>query len=137
LPPVAPSIALSCMLSSSGCSWTSSCFSIVMVCFFNATATTELYTLSLHDALPILRLERCDVRTGQHDISEGRIVVIQTGHWIARDRKSTRLNSSHVSTSYAVFCLKKKKLPLTQSTNATTRRAVGDAVPRDPLHRPT
>src|SRR5690242_21502158 len=69
--------------------------------FFNDTATTEIYTLSLHDALPIFlqfgderrRMAPFDLR---HDIDIG-------------DRKSTRLNSSHMSISYAVFCLKKKK----------------------------
>src|SRR5574340_1581061 len=66
--------------------------------FFNDTATTEIYTLSLHDALPILRwLASCsspdERRTPKND----------------QDRKSTRLNSSHQKISYAVFCLKKKK----------------------------
>src|SRR6266536_4460775 len=67
--------------------------------FFNDTATTEIYTLSLHDALPISSAEcrghkrrRCGSEIG-----------------FARDRKSTRLNSSHEWISYAVFCLKKKK----------------------------
>src|SRR3989337_3652998 len=65
--------------------------------FFNDTATTEIYTLSLHDALPI-----CD--RGCRPCHRGR------GPGPARrDRKSTRLNSSHGSISYAVFCLKKKK----------------------------
>src|SRR3989442_11732176 len=77
--------------------------------FFNDTATTEIYTLSLHDALPILTLPSVlafhNVPGGtaparvQQAISEARI----------KDRKSTRLNSSHVRISYAVFCLKKKK----------------------------
>src|SRR5471032_3450341 len=66
--------------------------------FFNDTATTEIYTLSLHDALPILR-ELCARRWG-HRPREQR-------H--EQDRKSTRLNSSHITISYAVFCLKKKK----------------------------
>src|SRR6266850_5979292 len=71
--------------------------------FFNDTATTEIYTLSLHDALPISRGNRAcayDV-----DCSAGRFASSLT----ARDRKSTRLNSSHLVISYAVFCLKKKK----------------------------
>src|SRR5258708_24601881 len=72
--------------------------------FFNDTATTEIYTLSLHDALPISRPgrsekpQRSGTRSrlvGQRDRSTG-------------DRKSTRLNSSHQIISYAVFCLKKK-----------------------------
>src|SRR3712207_9297519 len=90
--------------------------------FFNDTATTEIYTLSLHDALPIFRVrggageggavpgalvyagglavpvERRPLRPPTGDEDGGR-----------RDRKSTRLNSSHANISYAVFCLKKKK----------------------------
>src|SRR5436309_67932 len=77
--------------------------------FFNDTATTEIYTLSLHDALPISRrrIISGDRRRGRLRLA-GRFV-----HGRARvgweDRKSTRLNSSHVKISYAVFCLKKKK----------------------------
>src|SRR2546422_10914542 len=76
--------------------------------FFNDTATTEIYTLSLHDALPIsARRARpaCDL------LQQG--VVLEIPRERARrdfqDRKSTRLNSSHGYISYAVFCLKKKK----------------------------
>src|SRR3712207_9587769 len=95
--------------------------------FFNDTATTEIYTLSLHDALPILPAER------QRSARPGPAVPGQPGDGAARDglggqhavlpqprrhvchlwpedRKSTRLNSSHANISYAVFCLKKKKL---------------------------
>src|SRR6266496_2843455 len=69
--------------------------------FFNDTATTEIYTLSLHDALPIC----CPIRETRVDSgpSTSRPFSMQS------DRKSTRLNSSHVEISYAVFCLKKKK----------------------------
>src|SRR2546422_3997473 len=68
--------------------------------FFNDTATTEIYTLSLHDALPISfavlkRRTRCSTHGCPTTITS--------------DRKSTRLNSSHGYISYAVFCLKKKK----------------------------
>src|SRR6202043_217620 len=70
--------------------------------FFNDTATTEIYTLSLHDALPISR-ELCHSAKPQPT----RYRRDPTGLDI--DRKSTRLNSSHVRISYAVFCLKKKK----------------------------
>src|SRR5688572_33198880 len=73
--------------------------------FFNDTATTEIYTLSLHDALPIC----CRARVLER---EPRIVDSggECGHAeIGQDRKSTRLNSSHSQISYAVFCLKKKK----------------------------
>src|SRR6266403_4966543 len=76
----------------------------VFVFVFNDTATTEIYTLSLHDALPIFAA-----------CARGR--QIQCPYWTKasslecarQDRKSTRLNSSHVEISYAVFCLKKKK----------------------------
>src|SRR6266576_6501105 len=71
--------------------------------FFNDTATTEIYTLSLHDALPISVGERERERWSRHGDAAGR------ARTVARDRKSTRLNSSHVEISYAVFCLKKKK----------------------------
>src|SRR5437870_11044246 len=70
--------------------------------FFNYTATTEIYTLSLHDALPI-------------SVDRGREDAFRSGldrnadAAVHPDRKSTRLNSSHVAISYAVFCLKKKK----------------------------
>src|SRR3712207_7787735 len=77
--------------------------------FFNDTATTEIYTLSLHDALPIsavAHLQRREVLdVGVH---RGREAAQQPGP-VGRDRKSTRLNSSHANISYAVFCLKKKK----------------------------
>src|SRR3712207_9250688 len=91
--------------------------------FFNDTATTEIYTLSLHDALPI---------SGAPDLGENRLpsavqvlplalerdalapaehlgVGVDLGECRQQDRKSTRLNSSHANISYAVFCLKKKK----------------------------
>src|SRR6266704_5299463 len=71
----------------------------VLLFFFNDTATTEIYTLSLHDALPI---PRSPDRSGGAPDPPGS----PRG---PGDRKSTRLNSSHVSISYAVFCLKKKK----------------------------
>src|SRR5438270_11588695 len=73
--------------------------------FFNDTATTEIYTLSLHDALPIY--ERSDIRGTDAGFSAcGQpFRMPPTGP----DRKSTRLNSSHSQISYAVFCLKKKK----------------------------
>src|SRR5437899_12102189 len=86
-------------------------FSLVFVSFFffffNDTATTEIYTLSLHDALPISR--------GMNRARESSCVpaclkcpsMFERGPFL--DRKSTRLNSSHLGISYAVFCLKKKK----------------------------
>src|SRR6266513_3596830 len=89
---------------------TSSVF-LYLFFFFNDTATTEIYTLSLHDALPISSWRRrvpsscacCRHRRRR------------------RDRKSTRLNSSHVSISYAVFCLKKKK-----EGRRTVKREIGN-----------
>src|SRR5256885_8072482 len=84
--------------------------------FFNDTATTEIYTLSLHDALPI-----SPVRWRPAGWDSAACAVRATGSpgnypWPATrrrgrrgDRKSTRLNSSHLVISYAVFCLKKKK----------------------------
>src|SRR2546427_4066113 len=82
--------------------------------FFNDTATTEIYTLSLHDALPILT-ETSTVRSkhshSQETFHEPLHFTPQPVRPAAgrRDRKSTRLNSSHSQISYAVFCLKKKK----------------------------
>src|SRR6201997_4768096 len=70
--------------------------------FFNDTATTEIYTLSLHDALPICLFLVGSARAADRDTG-GRVLDGQ------RDRKSTRLNSSHSSNSYSVFCFKKKK----------------------------
>src|SRR5438876_7320318 len=75
--------------------------------FFNDTATTEIYTLSLHDALPISRpaglISIEDFDTTLYFLDDREI------DYLRGDRKSTRLNSSHPSISYAVFCLKKKK----------------------------
>src|SRR5436309_7156239 len=78
--------------------------------FFNDTATTEIYTLSLHDALPIL-----GAPPGVPGEGRGGAIGVYTPGVISVvailvDRKSTRLNSSHVKISYAVFCLKKKKI---------------------------
>src|SRR5471030_3355870 len=73
--------------------------------FFNDTATTEIYTLSLHDALPIWRGSR---RLGRPR-REGGAAAGRSRRSSPPDRKSTRLNSSHLGISYAVFCLKKKK----------------------------
>src|SRR2546430_7807163 len=98
-----------------------------MFFFFNDTATTEIYTLSLHDALPILHRARHDLLgAAQGDAAAGRDGRGGRGHQdqaaqehhregsLSRraadsDRKSIRLNSSHSQISYAVFCLKKKK----------------------------
>src|SRR3712207_9028740 len=103
------------------------CISVVFF-FFNDTATTEIYTLSLHDALPIWPRRgtrrgghRCRVgvpptqrrrgaRTGRPARARGRTRRRRRPRRrTTEDRKSTRLNSSHANISYAVFCLKKKK----------------------------
>src|SRR3712207_7497934 len=92
--------------------------------FFNDTATTEIYTLSLHDALPIFEIrvaafvdgERVLLvtekgrSTGERRVTrDQRAVAGKRSNERHEDRKSTRLNSSHANISYAVFCLKKKK----------------------------
>src|SRR5256885_6880312 len=79
--------------------------------FFNDTATTEIYTLSLHDALPIWSRARALRPAGacQGGIRGVSAPLSARRGRRARDRKSTRLNSSHLVISYAVFCLKKKK----------------------------
>src|SRR5256885_15516616 len=71
--------------------------------FFNDTATTEIYTLSLHDALPILSYPAPEIAV----LNKVERVAPEAAS--SQDRKSTRLNSSHLVISYAVFCLKKKK----------------------------
>src|SRR6266852_8722878 len=75
--------------------------------FFNDTATTEIYTLSLHDALPISSPPASRTRSARSSARPS-ARSWPSSSW-RRDRKSTRLNSSHGSISYAVFCLKKKK----------------------------
>src|SRR5256885_13797381 len=87
---------------------TSYTFPVLLIFFFfNDTATTEIYTLSLHDALPIshARAQR------DHHVGLGDELHRGLG-----DRKSTRLNSSHLVISYAVFCLKKKNHEILQCT---------------------
>src|SRR2546422_4102494 len=91
--------------------------------FFNDTATTEIYTLSLHDALPISpNRDRQRSRGAQHDRGDRAVHVIRP----RRDRKSTRLNSSHGYISYAVFCLKKKKRTTTENVKPTQQRTNRD-----------
>src|SRR5437868_9705364 len=101
--------------------------------FFTDPAPTEISTLSLHDALPIYTAR--GFRNG-HDAHCPPPVTCEASNtnapagatrWLRRDRKSTRLNSSHVSISYAVFCLKKKKtmthdLPILPSTAHLLRK---------------
>src|SRR5688572_32351392 len=77
--------------------------------FFNDTPTTEIYTLSLHDALPISGGVFVAVNTPLRLLIADAYIGAQPGAVDRIDRKSTRLNSSHSQISYAVFCLKKKK----------------------------
>src|SRR3712207_8900025 len=98
-----------------------------MSIFFNDTATTEIYTLSLHDALPISAGFRVSLFAGDLDhprwlyvLPNGDVLVAESNTEpetleggnlppaLVQDRKSTRLNSSHANISYAVFCLKKE-----------------------------
>src|SRR5205085_12418691 len=89
--------------------------------FFNATPTTEIYTLSLHDALPIsageagvtraVEILRADLERTLRLLGCPSVAALDRNR---RDRKSTRLNSSHSQISYAVFCLKKKKKKIKQ-----------------------
>src|SRR3712207_7073193 len=90
---------------------------LVVFFFFNDTATTEIYTLSLHDALPISGRREASPRVDLARRSRARGPGEAAGFPLERrrrmgrrDRKSTRLNSSHANISYAVFCLKKKKI---------------------------
>src|SRR2546430_12660542 len=105
--------------------------------FFNDTATTEIYTLSLHDALPICRPEatqRSPFRTRAIGQEQNARIRDRSREYrrsipcrcVRKDRKSTRLNSSHSQISYAVFCLKKKndRQAIIWSLFATNRSAV-------------
>src|SRR5438034_11659522 len=107
-----------------------SCLAVRVSCrttsffFFNRTATTEIYTLSLHDALPIffveqwLRLPRvCHSQLLPPLLPRGEARRHESP---LEDRKSTRLNSSHTVTSYAVFCLKKKNSRFRSSKTVRT-----------------
>src|SRR5205807_9811849 len=92
---------------------------ITIFFFFNDTPTTEIYTLSLHDALPIYstsstkRANESESRSlttpAKRVAADSSVFLKSKPPVIRRDRKSTRLNSSHLVISYAVFCLKKKK----------------------------
>src|SRR5256885_9751875 len=105
----------------------SACLSFIFF-FFNDTATTEIYTLSLHDALPISVAGGSQVghlAGAEHGVHGGGPAALgrAEAHGKYTDRKSTRLNSSHLVISYAVFCLKKKKKnhanPITVITDDT------------------
>src|SRR5690349_22163805 len=101
----------------------------LLLFFFHDTATPEIYTLSLHDALPICPLSRRPLRGwsilagGSSRARQDRPVGgMDQDHFWSEDRKSTRLNSSHVEISYAVFCLKKKKTKKTRGTSCSLNR---------------
>src|SRR5439155_24823273 len=109
-----------------------SSISLYRIFFFNDPPTTEIYTLSLHDALPIFlevdheavpvrdRRHRAfrdgffeqlaDVGRHEFDLQRAAVETRDVEQCVDEDRKSTRLNSSHVAISYAVFCLKKKTI---------------------------
>src|SRR5438045_7587287 len=99
--------------------------SLELCCFvFTDTAHTEIYPLSLHDALPIYAdppsRDWLDGRSHLGGIASG--ISLSAGKRPGQsDRKSTRLNSSHLGISYAVFCLKQKKLPAKTATIPTPR----------------
>src|SRR5436305_5177461 len=99
------------------------CYHSLPSCFFfNDTAPPEIYTLSLHDALPISRgnrVTRGNRARGRRRRSYG-AGEIPHDSGARLDRKSTRLNSSHVRTSYAVFCLKKKIIDATTASGGNT-----------------
>src|SRR5699024_12874547 len=92
------------------------CSPFPFVFIFTYRPPSFIYTLSLHDALPISKAHKAERRDGRRNQRNGqaleafgRVGVFHALTHTAEDRKSTRLNSSHVSISYAVFCLKKKK----------------------------
>src|SRR2546430_4005271 len=96
--------------------------------FFNDTATTEIYTLSLHDALPIYHSRDHDRPIHRGRVARSALGCSREPTRGGRDRKSTRPNSSHSQISYAVFCLKKKKKISTvdaQTTDAHARANYG------------
>src|SRR3712207_7859546 len=106
-----------------------------LVVFFKDTATAEIYTLSLHDALPIYMAQRHVVEPGiEHIPPQVRLARLASrpgreprSHAmgdddVSQDRKSTRLNSSHANISYAVFCLKKTSSASNSSRSRISRR---------------
>src|SRR6267378_7257899 len=93
---------------------------LVFYFFFNDTATTEIYTLSLHDALPIwILLSPTLLGLDPNARAPFELKVVDQAD---PDRKSTRLNSSHVEISYAVFCLKKKKKTTIVASDIKTKK---------------
>src|SRR5438034_2829805 len=107
----------------------SSTLSLPSFFFFNNTSTTEIYTLSLHDALPISYKWKTPIGEEQRDV----IKAFNSSYDQALtyvDRKSTRLNSSHTVISYAVFCLKKKNKTKKKKNNTTETRTTCRATQR-------
>src|SRR3989475_9480155 len=105
--------------------------------FFNDTATTEIYPLSLHDALPIFAARSVGVPhvRPDRDARRERGIRKSLGKFCRPDRKSTRLNSSHSQISYAVFCLKKKKNEQAQPQLVLLNLPLSHPCgPRPPLH---
>src|SRR2546429_3679523 len=105
--------------------------------FFNDTATTEIYTLSLHDALPICHLDVGQKAVSQQHIGHGKrgdhgvhAKDLDIAHAHRVDRKSTRLNSSHGYISYAVFCLKKKTNNTSPPSSPRSTRDRTSSTPR-------
>src|SRR3712207_7807617 len=106
------------------------CLVFLVFFFFNDTATTEIYTLSLHDALPIsttffVPSEFVPCLLSSFLVLQDKFIFLNPTNkntsilctfFTEKDRKSTRLNSSHANISYAVFCLKKKKNTLSIHT---------------------
>src|SRR5688500_19529821 len=88
----------------------------LLLVFSNDPATPEIYTLSLHDALPILR-EGLLITRAQWETGSGPADLELETALLRQDRKSTRLNSSHLVISYAVFCLKKKRNTIAGGVN--------------------
>src|SRR5437667_8267212 len=116
---------------------TPSSFLSAFIFFFTAAAACKIYTLSLDDALPIFHvLVRIERRWGfdavrRAALALARDVERRVPKLATRDRKSTRLNSSHITSSYAVFCLKKKnqtRRQRTHSMNRQIRSAVQDLI---------
>src|SRR2546422_4816616 len=103
--------------------------------FFNDTATTEIYTLSLHDALPIstICVRWTNGRVAGNTMRASARPAVMAAKVDRRDRKSTRLNSSHGYISYAVFCLKKKKAALDPKSADQVIRISEEILARDQL----
>src|SRR5256885_4789860 len=104
--------------------------------FFNDTATTEIYTLSLHDALPILSFAVIADAPWPVTRRYAKGAAAAEAATNSRDRKSTRLNSSHLVISYAVFCLKKKKTKAGALTSSALLRPLCTRAPWRRSDRP-